>query len=229
MACSISIGGSQTSGSGNVITEKRTVSDFTGIDLSCSADVIIEQGRPLAVSIEGEDNILPLIVTKVSGSTLNIDTKPNTGFNTTRQLIVHVTVPELDSIRVTGSGDVTIEKWSAGSVELETTGSGDIHVGDIQADSISARLSGSGDVAVDGGSARSQKLTTSGSGNYNGAEVESREVEARTSGSGDITVWATDSLSAATSGSGDVRYYGLPAVDERSSGSGSVKRLGDNP
>ena len=212
-----------------MITEKRSVGNFTGIDLSCSADVTIEQGEPLAVSIEGEDNILPLIETKVSGDTLNIDAKPNSSFRTTKRLVVHITVPELSSIRSTGSGDVDMGEWVADNVELETTGSGDIHIDSLETSSLTARLSGSGDISIDQGRAGSQTVRTSGSGDYKGASLESREVKATTSGSGNITVWVTDDLSASTSGSGDIQYYGSPAVDKRDTGSGSVEKLGDKP
>jgi hypothetical protein len=226
-ACSIVIG-DQTSGSGKVITEKRSVGDFTGIDLSCSADVTIEQGEPLAVSVEGEDNILPLIETRVSGDTLNIDAKPGS-FRTTKRLVVHITVPELSSIRSTGSGDVDMGEWVADNVELETTGSGDIHVDSLEASSLNARLSGSGDISIGQGKVRSQTVRTSGSGDYKGASLQSREAKATTSGSGNITLWVMDDLSATTSGSGDIQYYGSPAVDKRDTGSGSVEKLGDRP
>ena len=228
LACSVSIG-NQTTGSGDVITEKRTVGDFTGIDLSCSADVTIEQGERLAVSIEGEDNIIPLIETRVSGQTLHIDAKSPANFRTTRQLIVHITVPELSSIRSTGSGDVDMGAWAAAEVELETTGSGDIHVDSLETRSLTARLSGSGDISIDQGKAGSQNIRTSGSGDYHSADLESRDVDAITSGSGGITVWVTGDLSARTSGSGDIQYYGSPDVDQRETGSGSVEKLGDRP
>jgi hypothetical protein len=226
-ACSV-ITGKETVGSGKVITATRTVAEFTSLELTCSANVDIVKGEPLAVSIEGEDNILPLIETRVSGDTLNIDAKPGS-FRTTKRLIVHITVPELSSIRSTGSGDVDMGEWVADNVELETTGSGDIHVDSLEASSLNARLSGSGDISIGQGKVRSQTVRTSGSGDYKGASLQSREAKATTSGSGNITLWVMDDLSATTSGSGDIQYYGSPAVDKRDTGSGSVEKLGDRP
>ncbi len=228
VACSIVIG-NQTAGSGNVITENRSVGNFTVIDLSCSADVSLVQGDQLAVSIEGEDNILPLIETRVSGETLNIDAKPNSSFRTTKRLIVHITAPVMTSVRVTGSGDVEMSKWMADSLELIATGSGNIHIDSLEMGSLTARLSGSGDIRIDGGGGGNQAITTSGSGDYDATSMESREVKATTSGSGNITLWVTRSLSASSSGSGDIRYYGSPKVTQKTSGSGSVEKLGDKP
>lgn len=227
-ACSISLG-DQTVGSGKVITAEREVENFTAIDLSCSADVTIELGEMLAVSIEGEDNILPLIETRVSGGTLNIDAKANTSFRTTKPLVVHITIPELDSIRSTGSGDVAVGAWTAGRVELETTGSGDIDIDSLEAASITARLSGSGDIRIARGRTERQNVRTSGSGDYDAARVNSSRAEAATSGSGNITLWVTDELTADTSGSGDILYYGSPSVDRSETGSGSVENEGDEP
>jgi len=228
LACSVSLG-NHTTGSGKLITEKRVVGDFTSIDLSCSADLQLQQGSSLAVSIEGEDNIVPLIKTTVSGSTLHIDAEPNTAILTTRQLTVYVTVPELESVRLTGSGDADVSEWKAGSLKLETSGSGDIVFGNLQTDSITARTSGSGDITIRSGQANSQSIRTSGSGDYKAGSLQSGEAEVVTSGSGDVTVWAEDVLKATTSGSGDISYYGSPRVSEHETGSGDVYRRGDRP
>ncbi len=228
MACAVNFG-NPTIGSGKLITEDRSVSDFTSIDVSCSADLQLEQGSPLKVSIEGEENIVPLIETTVSGSTLHIDTQPNTPILTTRRLIVHVTVPELDSLRLTGSGDAAVSAWKAGSLELEATGSGDIVFNTLQADSLTAHTSGSGDITIRGGQAGSQSIRTSGSGDYSAGSLQGSVAEVVTTGSGDVTVWAEDKLTASSSGSGDIAYYGSPRLNEHESGSGDVYRRGDRP
>lgn len=228
LACTVSFG-SHTTGSGKLITEKRAVDDFTKIELSCSADLQLKQGSPTAVSIEGEDNIVPLIETTVSGGALHIDARPNSGLLTTRKLIVYVTVPELESLRLTGSGDAEVGEWQAGSLKLETTGSGDIVFAGLQADTITARTSGSGDITIRDGQAGSQSIRTSGSGDYIAGHLHSSEAEAVTSGSGDVTVWVKDDLSASTSGSGDISYYGSPRLSQQESGSGDVYRRGDQP
>ncbi len=223
MACTATIG------SGKVITETRSVGDFTSIDLSCSADLQLVQGSPMAVSIEGEENIVPLIETTVSGSTLHIDAEPNTSILTTRKLVVYVTVPDLESVRLTGSGDADVSEWKAGSLNLETSGSGDIVLANLQVATITAHTSGSGDITIHGGQADSQSIRTSGSGDYKAGSLQSEAAEVVTSGSGDVTVWVVDQLTASTSGSGDIAYYGSPRLSEHERGSGDVYRRGDRP
>jgi hypothetical protein len=227
-ACTIFIGNS-TVGSGKVITEKRTVGEFTSLDLSCSANVTLVQGESLAVSIEGEDNIIPLIETKVSTRKLSIDAKPNASFRNTKPLTVNIVVPSLVGVRVTGSGDVEMSKWMIDSLELITSGSGSIRIDSLDTPALTATLSGSGDIRIKGGGGGTQKIKISGSGDFNSASMESREVDATTSGSGNITVWVTKILSAHISGSGDIQYYGSPEVDKKDTGSGSVEKLGGKP
>ncbi|MEI9957281.1 MAG: DUF2807 domain-containing protein [Ferruginibacter sp.] len=60
-----------TTGSGNVVTENRTVDNFTGIDVSSSFDVEVKIGSPASVRVEADDNIIKYIVTKVSGERIN--------------------------------------------------------------------------------------------------------------------------------------------------------------
>ena len=227
-ACS-TILGDQIVGSGKVITEERPVGRFTSIELSCSADVALAQGDQILVSIEGEDNIIPLIETKVSGFTLHIDVKPNTSYSHTKPLVVHITAPVITSVKTTGSGDVEMDQWVVDSLDLAITGSGNIHIGKLDAPAITAEVSGSGDISIAGGEGGKQNITTTGSGDFDARSLESLEVTAKATGSGDITVWVTRSLSATTSGSGDIRYFGSPQVNQKTTGSGNVEKLGDEP
>ena len=217
-----------TVGSGKVITEQRKVSNFTSLELGCSADVILAQGGSLAVSIEGEDNILPKIETNVSGGKLSIEARSNSNFRATQKLIVHITVPALSAIRASGSGDVDINGLNAGGLNLDVSGSGNINIHYLKADKVTAVISGSGDITLDG-KVDSQTVTISGSGSYESGLLESRLAVATISGSGDVIAWVTYSLLASISGSGDVKYYGTAGLTQKTSGSGSVENLGDRP
>ena len=53
-------------GNGNTITESRTVGSFTGVQLSGSMNVHLIKGTDRAVTIEGEENILPYVETYVN-------------------------------------------------------------------------------------------------------------------------------------------------------------------
>jgi hypothetical protein len=214
-------------GSGKVITETRSVGNFTGLDLRCFANVTLAQG-PLAVSIEGEENLLPLIETSVSGSKLSIQTKTNSNIHATKPILVYITVPELSSIRLSGSGKVDMDGLTTTNINLEISGSGNIHIGNLQAEAVTATISGSGDMRLDGKTTQ-QTIQISGSGDFSSGQLYSRLASVTISGSGNATLWVFESLSANISGSGDVYFYGTPGLDQKVSGSGNVEKLGDQP
>lgn len=56
----------KATGSGNIKSEARNVSTFTGISLSVPATAEIVQGGSEGISIETDDNILPLIACRDS-------------------------------------------------------------------------------------------------------------------------------------------------------------------
>jgi hypothetical protein len=191
-------------GSGNVVTEARNVSGFSGVSLNGSGQLFIEQSGSDSLTVTADDNILPEINTEVVGNTLMLGvTDPMTSVRPTRAIVFRMTVKALDDLRVSGSGKVDARA--------------------LNQDRLSVGISGSGEVLVQG-SADSFDLTISGSGGYRGEEMKSRRASVDVSGSGSALVAASDTLSADISGSGMVDYIGDPRVSERVSGSGRVRR-----
>jgi hypothetical protein len=62
-------------GSGNVISESRSVTDFTGVELSGSGKLIIEQSDVESLTITADDNLLPDLTAEVRDSRLLLGTK----------------------------------------------------------------------------------------------------------------------------------------------------------
>src|SRR5688500_18348008 len=73
-------------GSGNVTTEQRQVSGLGEVVLTTVGTLVIEQSDQESLSLEGEDNILPYIITEVKGGRLTIASKPGSRFTTTKSL-----------------------------------------------------------------------------------------------------------------------------------------------
>jgi hypothetical protein len=100
-----------------------------------------------------------------------------------------VVVSALDSARleVTGSGSGDLDlSGAAGTLDLNTSGSGDVHGRDLRCLDASVRTTGSGDV----------KLTVTGS------------LEVRSSGSGDVTIWGNPRVDHRSStGSGEISVH----------------------
>lgn len=187
-------------GSGVSKKESRTVGSFSKIDLSGSPDVEVAVGPATSVSVTGDDNILPIIETTVSGDTLRIDSKGS--FNTSLGVKVSITVPTLDSASILGSGDIHVTGLKAGNMDAGVTGSGDLTLTGA-VDRLSAKITGSGDVRAGDLAAKSVRVTVTGSG--------------------DATIRATEELDASVTGSGDVHYFGNPPqVRKNVIGSGDI-------
>jgi hypothetical protein len=194
-ACSV------VNGSGHVATETRQVSGFTKIELSGTGEVTIEQGGAESLTIEADDNVLPALTSKVSGSTLKLGTKTGTTLRTKNPIRYRVTVKELTGLEVSGSGSVQAHGMTLQALRVDISGSGAVNLS---------------------GSAVEQDIELSGSGRYDAAELPSQKVTADISGSGQVTVAVSRELKIDISGSGTVTYTGDPSVQQDVSGSGRV-------
>jgi len=227
VGCDVNIGGFGSNivqGSGKVITEQRSVSEIAEVAFTMSGRLIIEQNGSEALTVEADDNIVPLITTNMNGNKLTITTRPNSGFNTTKQIVFRLSVKDLNSILSSGSGDIKMDAWNAANANLEATGSGSMDLSGISTGHIAVSISGSGGISASG-KATTQDVMLSGSGSYDGRQLESASAKVAVSGSGGATVKVSDSLDARVSGSGSVRYIGDPTVLKQDTGSGQIVQI----
>lgn len=215
--------GERYNGNGNVRTETRNVGDFHGVRTSGSIDVEISQADVFSVSVEDDDNILPIIVTNVSNGILNVHYKDNTSISDDHAK-VYIKAPSLDKIVTSGSANIVINDVikSDRAIEVSVSGSGDIR-GGLDAPKISTSIGGSGNITLHGHT-RDFEGHVSGSGDLKCSDLQSENADVSVSGSGNVHVFASVSLKARASGSGDVYYRGNPSSPEvHTSGSGSVR------
>lgn len=210
-------------------TEDRHLSGFHAVDISGSFDVFIVQGTTESVRVEAPANIIHHIATEVKGGTLNIYNKDHFSWGNLfsgghRKIVIYVSVKNINSIALTGSGDVYFKEGiSADNLRLAVTGSGDMS-GKLNAKTLETSITGSGDVKVSG-HADNSKVSVTGSGNYSGRDVSTINTIVRIGGSGDASVNASGSLQANVTGSGDIRYIGNPKnISKSKSGSGDIGR-----
>ena len=214
-------------GSGNVVEEDRAVSGFTGVVLVGIGELTIKVGERESLRIEAEDNLMQYFETEVRNGMLKIGVQKDVNLNPTRPVRFYLTVEELDTIVLSGSGDIEAPDLEAERFSVTISGSGDVEMGDLSAGILNVTISGSGNLDIAGGQVDEQDITISGSGKYQAGDLSSGSVEITISGSGNATVWATDSLDVRISGSGSVNYYGNPRTTFSGSGSGRIKSLGN--
>ena len=224
-------------GNYNVVTETRQLPSFNRVENEGEFDVYIIQDGLSEVSIEAESNLIPLIRTRVQGSSLVIDTRDNLGNNYPMKLYVHTS--DIKEVKLSGSGLVHAEDIVTGDVKCSLSGSGDIFVSGsadivdcsisgsgsmdlgLTCDEINADISGSGEMEL-WGTANYGDFNISGSGSVRAYDLLLKECFAKISGSGSIRVTVEDYLNVNISGSGDVYYMGEPTLEIKITGSGQV-------
>ena len=201
--------------------EERDVSSFTGVSLGISGDLYITQGSPQKVVVQAENNI-DEIETVVKDGVLRI--KTDNWNSNIKGAKIWVTMPEVESLNVSGSGDIVAETpINADELELKVSGSGTIDISELKGDEIGAAISGSGDIKL-AGSADEMELRISGSGSVYADGLKLSECGIKISGSGSCKIDVTEELDVSISGSGRVTYYSNPQIDARVSGSGRVRK-----
>ena len=231
-------------GNGTSVTEERLLDSYTGISNETSLDVFYEKGDAYSLFIEADENLLQYIKTSVNSGVLEIDIKGTTCIRPSRQAVAYITTPELESLYLSGSGDMISDTLSGGRVDFVNTGSGNIICDFVYANDTDLRISGSGDIAINNTESDDMLIKSSGSGdieingttnkldvNLSGSgqvyadELEAGIADILISGSGNLSITVTDELYAVLTGSGNLYYYGSPSVTKTISGSGNLIRL----
>jgi hypothetical protein len=210
-------------GSGDVRTEELSVAPFTELELVGSATVIVERGERQRVEVEAQPNILDILETRTSGDRLILGETTGVGYTPSEPVTFRVTVPRLEEVEVSGSGEVSLPDARADRMVVRVSGSGTISLSGA-VDDLRVAIDGSGSVTASG-SAKELRVDVSGSGSFEGVELSVEDADVRVSGSGSAAVKASGRLEADVSGSGSIAYVGEPAELETSiEGSGSIRR-----
>ena len=135
-------------GNGDVKTEERNVSSFSGIQACCSFNVEVRNGAP-GVRVEAESNLQQYIKTEVSGGRLSIGFTGNVNISNHKPIRVYVSMNELDfvkasssskivfkdafrgddlQVRVSSSADIIDLEFSGGEIRLDASSSGSIEL-----------------------------------------------------------------------------------------------------
>ena len=208
----------------------RHLSGFNAVNVAGSFDVYIVQGSTESVKVEAPAEVMDHIITEVNGGELKIynkNDKWNWGnwWGNHKKIVVYVTAKDLNSINLSGSGDVFFKDGiSANSLKLRVTGSGDM-LGKVNVKTLESSISGSGDMKLTG-QAENSTVRVVGSGDFTARNLLTVSSSVRVSGSGDAEINASDKVDAAVNGSGDVRYTGAARnVSSSKTGSGDITRF----
>jgi hypothetical protein len=214
-------------GEGDLQTETRNITDFSGVSSSIGGKIYYKIDPVFKVEITAQRNILDVIQATRSNGHLLLKVKDGVRIKSNEEIIVHISAPIADYFHVSGIGDlIVIGNINATDLDMSISGTGNLTLPAISiANKLKAAISGTGNINVLAGSAKSEELRISGSGNLLLEAVAVENAETTISGSGDIKINVSQSLDATISGSGSVYYRGNPLISASISGSGRVRPI----
>ncbi len=215
-------------GSGHVITENRSVSEFDALVLSGVGEVTITQGETEALTVQAEDNLMPLIKTEVKNRVLTIGLANDYGRThmvPTRPIRFNLSVKNLNDIELSGAGHIQSAMLKSDRFSIRLNGVGSIVLDRLEATDIESSVSGAGRLEI-GGQVVNQAAKLAGLGSYQARNLNSQTAQVTVSGAGDVTLAAKDNLDVTITGAGAVHYYGSPRLSRHITGAGVVDSLG---
>lgn len=210
-------------GSGKVTSSTVDVTGVTSVVFTTPGYLTISQGDAAALTIQAEDNILPLIVAEVKDGVLTIGIKDNTPVKTTSLIQYSLTVTDLAAIENQGAGYVYVNGVTFKDFSFKTSGSGNAKFNGITAANLTIETTGSGTNEISG-AADTLTLTNSSTAAFNASALEVKDATVTLSGSADTTVNATGKLDVTLSGAGNLSYVGEPKLTKNVTGTGTVSQ-----
>jgi hypothetical protein len=194
--------GDRVTGSGNSITERREATGFNEVEVSGVFQVEIVAGKEYSVEIQADDNILPLIQTKVHGETLQIELEQSV--KPRSEMIVRLTAPNIERVR------------SSGAAKINASG--------IKNEQFSVDTSGASKITLSGETAK-LNIDVSGASKIDAEQLSASAVNIDSSGASKIAVNAANEIRTEASGASVITYTGDPkTVDNHASGASSITK-----
>jgi hypothetical protein len=212
---------------GQTIKESRDFPAFEGVSLCFSGDVFITQGNRQKVTIEANKGTMEVIDIEVKDNTLVLKTK-NGHWHDLGEIKVYITMPTVNSLSVSGSGDMICETaLRSAEIKLNISGSGSIRMQQLESPNISSVITGSGDIKLAGNNNDHGmlKTTITGSGSFKAEELPVDNADITITGSGSASINVVKELETNITGSGSVLYKGNPVVNANATGSGKTRSI----
>lgn len=234
-------------GNGQIVTQVRTVSAFSGIHVSGLANVIVVQGNSNQVNISTDQNLLPYMKTTVKKNQLYIGSEKNTALNPSHVINIIITSKTLNFSDISTAGKITFTAKNintntlnakiggntnmilSGNVkdeDLNLAGKSDVTLCDMRATDIHFNAAGNSSIHLCG---HARDLTLKSAGKF---DVDAKNFTADNLvvlGAGDMTITSRvkKSIHVTAFGKVAVNYYGNPAViDKKSFGNVTLEKMG---
>jgi hypothetical protein len=186
-------------GTGDIVTETRTVGAFTRIDVSDRIGVIVAIGPAKPIEVHAQANLMPVIATDVDGGILRIHATES--FVNPQPVEVVITTPSLIGITLSGSSYADVQGLAADAWDIIMSGS--------------SRITAAG-------TSTTIALLASGSSQATLDALIAKTITVNVSGAADVALRATSEVRGAASGGSHVVVRGGAVVNVTKSGGATV-------
>lgn len=209
---------SKIKGNEKVVKQERKISDFHAIDVTGGIDIILTQGNEVSLTVEADENLHPIIITRVDDGVLKIF--PEKSIRDAEELTIHLTFKDIDAISATGGCDISSNghlKLSKLSTKL--TGGSDLDL-DLTVNELVCTHTGGCDASFNGVGQRGVFTVTGGS-DVEALNLKLEDCTIVATGGSDVKVNVTSTLTINASGSSDITYTGSPKKVTKTATGGS--------
>lgn len=194
-------GCADVTGSGTMAEETRATGSFTRVSTHSGIELALTIGPATSVKLSGDDNLLPLVLTEVSGGELSIEFDDMQGFSSEIGLRAEVSAPEIVGVGASGGSTLRADG--------------------IDADAFSVEVSGGSPVSLHG-SCGALDLSASGGSTIDGFGLACKKAALDLSGGSKAELSVSDEVSADLSGGSEVTIAGSPKITHQELSGGST-------
>jgi len=212
---------------GNTASQEREVSGIKSVSVSSGMNLYIEQTGSESLRIEAQDNVIPKVLTEITGGNLVIKYKPwllgFEGINIKGPVNIYLTVKDLGSINVLSGStfECGMLKTEDLKISLSSGSSGKI---ELQVSELNVDLSSGSNLEAEG-TVKNQEVDLSSGVSYDAFNLESETAELDVSSGAVADVNVSGSLDVDISSGGTVRYKGTPQIISDISSGGNLENV----
>ena len=231
-------------GSGNIITRRVSIADFSRIETSRAVHLVVEKRSGREAIIEADDNIMPYVIVEVDGGCLNVGIDDD--IKSLNNVTVKVTVPSdgnISAISASSASRVTVEteikspklmldassaaninitKSDVGTCSIDASSAANVE-GAIKADNCVIDMSSASDVNVALLAVKCDVTATSAASATLSGEAGDIEITVSSAAKVDAMDLNARNAEAEASSGGSIKVTCMKSIDASASSGGSVK------
>lgn len=231
-------------GSGNIITRRVNIADFSRIETSRAVHLVVEKRSGREAIIEADDNIMPYVIVEVDGGCLNVGIDDD--IKSLNNVTVKVTVPSdgnISAISASSASRVTVEteikspklmldassaaninitKSDVGTCSIDASSAANVE-GAIKADNCVIDMSSASDVNVALLAVRCDVTASSASSATLSGEAGDIEITVSSAAKVDAMDLNARNADVSASSGGSIKVTCMKSIDASASSGGSVK------